>query len=137
MGLPLGHDFPVFQDVAEELTRARAKYPQTESCPDGTNEGLRDVADRARQICDFAESRGLLTFAIVLNEEVCEAMCEEDPVKLRAEIVQVMAVCTRWIRAIDRRREVTDGPEETRPEEGSKQEHACSAPDYCPVCDKL
>lgn len=39
----------------------------------------------------------------VLLEEVYEALAEEDPAKLRIELVQVAAVATAWIEAIDRR----------------------------------
>lgn len=39
----------------------------------------------------------------VLLEEVYEALAESDPVRLREELVQVAAVATAWIEAIDRR----------------------------------
>lgn len=40
----------------------------------------------------------------ILLEEVFEALAEEDPVRLRAELIQVAAVATNWIESIDRRR---------------------------------
>jgi hypothetical protein len=39
----------------------------------------------------------------VLNEEVAEAFAESDPAKLRAELLQVAAVCAAWIYDIDTR----------------------------------
>jgi hypothetical protein len=39
----------------------------------------------------------------ILLEEVYEALAEEDPAKIRAELVQVAAVAAAWIEAIDRR----------------------------------
>lgn len=39
----------------------------------------------------------------ILLEEVHEALAEEDPAKLRAELIQVAAVAATWIAAIDRR----------------------------------
>lgn len=39
----------------------------------------------------------------VLLEEVYEALAEDDPAKLRAELVQVAAVAAAWVEAIDRR----------------------------------
>lgn len=36
-------------------------------------------------------------------EEVLEAFAEADPDRLRAELVQVAAVATKWIQALDRR----------------------------------
>lgn len=39
----------------------------------------------------------------ILLEEVYEALAEEDPDQLRAELVQVAAVATAWVECIDRR----------------------------------
>lgn len=39
----------------------------------------------------------------VLLEEVYEALAEEDPATLRAELIQVAAVAVAWVEAIDRR----------------------------------
>ena len=39
----------------------------------------------------------------VLLEEVYEALAEDDPAKLRAELIQVAAVAQAWAEAIDRR----------------------------------
>ncbi|MER8158131.1 hypothetical protein [Streptomyces sp. NPDC094472] len=39
----------------------------------------------------------------ILLEEVYEALAEEDPARLRAEMVQVAAVAVAWVEAIDRR----------------------------------
>jgi hypothetical protein len=39
----------------------------------------------------------------VLLEEVYEALAEDDPAKLRTELLQVAAVAVAWIEAIDRR----------------------------------
>ena len=39
----------------------------------------------------------------VLLEEVYEALAETDPALLRAELIQVAAVCQAWVEALDRR----------------------------------
>lgn len=39
----------------------------------------------------------------VLLEEVYEALAEDDPARLRAELVQVAAVCAAWIADLDQR----------------------------------
>ncbi|MEV5770115.1 hypothetical protein AB0L49_02425 [Streptomyces antimycoticus] len=39
----------------------------------------------------------------VLLEEAYEALAEEDPARLRAELIQVAAVAVAWVEAIDRR----------------------------------
>ncbi|MFD4234264.1 hypothetical protein [Streptomyces sp. NPDC058542] len=44
-----------------------------------------------------------LDFTGVFLEEVYEALAESDPAKLRAELVQAVAVGVKWIEAIDRR----------------------------------
>jgi len=41
--------------------------------------------------------------AHVFEEEAMEVLAEEDPVKLRVELIQVMAVCAKWIADIDSR----------------------------------
>ncbi|MFE3853402.1 hypothetical protein ACFXPN_19980 [Streptomyces griseorubiginosus] len=39
----------------------------------------------------------------ILLEEVYEALAEADPAKIRAELVQVAAVCAAWVADIDSR----------------------------------
>lgn len=47
------------------------------------------------------------TWAMILLEEVFEALSEEDPEKLREELVQVTAVAASWVDAIDRKKEAS------------------------------
>lgn len=105
-------DHWVFWEVDAELKRVRRKFPHTDACSNGTSAALKIVADRARQLCDVADKNGELTFAHVFREEAYEVLSEEDDLKLREELVQVMAVCTRWVRAIDRRRGERDARKE-------------------------
>jgi len=49
------------------------------------------------------DREGALSWDGVLLEETYEALAEADPVKLKAELVQVAAVAAQWIEAIDRR----------------------------------
>ncbi|MFJ3537019.1 hypothetical protein ACIPQA_16300 [Streptomyces sp. NPDC090109] len=60
-------------------------------------------ADRARHICESMARLGELSWRDVLLEEVYEAFAEDDPARLRAELVQVAAVCAAWIWDIDQR----------------------------------
>ncbi|MFD9569951.1 hypothetical protein ACFWBI_08915 [Streptomyces sp. NPDC059982] len=72
--------------------------------PDGTALAEDDDrAARARHICESMAARGLLTWRDVLHEEVQEAFAESDPGLLRAELVQVAAVCAAWVSDLDRR----------------------------------
>jgi protein involved in temperature-dependent protein secretion len=83
-------------------------------------------AERARQIAKFGDQRHIDGTGIgneaelaegyrahnelhepswqpILLEEVYEALAETDPAKLRAELLQVAAVCAAWIYDLDRR----------------------------------
>lgn len=82
--------------------------------PDGTGPNLpllygskmpsfSDLANSARTITDLRAKLGKLTWADILLEEVFEALAEDDATKLRTELVQVSAVATAWVEAIDRR----------------------------------
>jgi hypothetical protein len=57
----------------------------------------------ARLACQAAHRKGDDAWDLVLLEEVFEAMAEDDPVTLRAELIQVAAVAVNWIECIDRR----------------------------------
>lgn len=60
-------------------------------------------AEEAQADCDLAAREGRLTWRHILLEEVYEALAEDDPARLRAELVQVAAVASAWVEAIDRR----------------------------------
>lgn len=93
----------VLGEVATERKRQHAKWGEQDH-PDGTggtaHGGLSDVY---RQECEAAFREGRGTYADILLEEVFEAMEEDDPAKLRAELIQVAAVAVAWVEAIDRR----------------------------------
>lgn len=94
---------PILDEIKAERRRQDAKWGE-QNHPDGTGGlGRRQDAEKARAECQrqFAEKTG--TWVDILDEEVAEAYAECDPVKLRAELVQVGAVVVAWIEAIDRR----------------------------------
>lgn len=92
----------VAADVLEERVRQEAKWGE-QSHPDGTGPQYASHADGARAECDREHRAGHGTWRHILLEEVWEAMAEDDPAKLRAELVQVAGVATAWAQAIDRR----------------------------------
>jgi len=100
----MGDDTRALHDISVEALRASVKYEGTDDLPDGTRNGGSWIVLRAqaKNACDRARREGRLTFAQVLEEEFYEALCEEDRVKLRAELVQVAAVAVRWIAKLDR-----------------------------------
>lgn len=68
--------------------------------PHITNAELAEAARRRTQ--RFTDGPWTLTYEAILTEEVCEAYAEEDPAKLRAELIQVAAVAVAWVEKIDR-----------------------------------
>jgi hypothetical protein len=100
----------VLAQIADERDRQNAKWGE-QNHPDGTDQLGATGHERARlvkRLVDESAKLGRLTWALILAEEVAEAECESDPVKLREELIQVAAVTVAWIEAIDRRRLAED-----------------------------
>lgn len=113
-------------DVLDEVYQERLAQERLwgeQNHPDGTgglcplrNDGTRrsDVALWAKRRTDDMGNQGRLTFEAILTEEWAEALVETDPVKLRAELLQVAGVAVQWVEAIDRRtRKVETEADET------------------------
>jgi hypothetical protein len=95
--------------VDAERQRQLAKFGDQRH-RDGTHARNQDWADHARAACQHAADENALSWAAVLYEEFTEAMAETDPAKLRAELVQVAAVCAAWVSDLDRRAEGGEHP---------------------------
>lgn len=93
----------VLSEVLAERIRQDDRWGE-QNHPDGTG-ALSQVleADKAREGCKAAFARGEGTWMHVLIEEVFEVFAEEDPSKVRTELLQVAAVAVAWVEAIDRR----------------------------------
>ncbi|MFD7185527.1 NUDIX hydrolase [Streptomyces sp. NPDC059904] len=90
-------------DLDAERQRQLSKFGEQQH-PDGTGSRMqRDIADLTRKACQDAAAKGDVTWRHILDEEVAEAHAEKDPAALRAELVQVSAVCAAWIADIDSR----------------------------------
>ncbi|MFI1562159.1 NUDIX hydrolase [Streptomyces sp. NPDC020490] len=90
-------------DVDAERQRQLAKFGDQHH-PDGTgSKSQQDDAERARRWCQDAFGSGYGTWVDILTEEVVEAYAERDRARLRAELVQVAAVCAAWIADLDSR----------------------------------
>lgn len=99
------HQADTVRDVLDERERQDDKWGDQSHLPDGTAyDDSAEIREMARELTDEAAREGTLTWSAILLEEVYEAMAESDPVKLRAELVQVAAVAVAWVEAIDRRR---------------------------------
>lgn len=92
----------VLVEIAAERAAQDARFG-VQDLPDGTDAEYVVEADRHREDCDRMFRFGMGTYRHVFLEEVYEALAETDPVKLRAELVQAVAVGVKWIEAIDRR----------------------------------
>lgn len=110
----------VLGEVAAERSRQDAKWGE-QNHPDGTGAvwefcsgqhagWAQEAADDARRRCQEAVDRTWGdTYALILNEEVAEAFAEDDPTKLREELLQVAAVAVAWVEKLDREAEAMYG----------------------------
>ena len=108
MSYPALFTTPGVRQFAEEIDAERqaqlAKFGDQHH-PDGTGaEYYVGMADEARADVErFVAQHSGPEWALVLLEEVYEALAESDPAKLRTELVQVAAVCAAWVADIDSR----------------------------------
>lgn len=92
-----------FVDIRAEHARQDAKWG-VQKRADGTGGPvMRSEAESMRDRCEFLAANGGADWRAVLLEEIYEALAEDDPVKLRAELVQSAAVIVCWIEDIDSR----------------------------------
>jgi hypothetical protein len=98
------HMLTVLAEIAAERSAQDTKWGE-QNHPDGTGptDDARRAALEAKIRTDRAADEGRCTWALILLEEVFEALAEHDPARLRAELVQVAAVAVSWVQAIDRR----------------------------------
>ncbi len=94
----------ISRDILDERLRQAEKWADCESLPDGTGGAGRPTYEAiARAACDRAYREGRLTHAHVFEEEASEVLAETDPEKLREELIQVAAICVKWLADLDRR----------------------------------
>lgn len=93
----------VLADITGEREAQHAVWGVQHHLPDGTGPQWLTPAEEARRECEQAASTKGLAWRHILCEEVAEALAEDDPVRLRCELVQVAAVVVQWIQALDHR----------------------------------
>lgn len=93
----------VLADITAEREAQHTIWGVQHHIPDGTGPQWTSLAETARRECEHASETGRLSWRHVLVEEVAEALAENDPARLRYELVQVAAVAVQWIQAIDHR----------------------------------
>ncbi len=110
-GLP-GSLNRVLTDVAAERAAQDAMWGLQEH-PDGTGPAYASEADLAKRAVADSAAEGRLTWRHILHEEVLEAFAEDDPDRLRTELIQVAAVAVKWVQDLDRRATSPGRPETT------------------------
>lgn len=105
----------VLGDVSGERASQYRQYGTNESLKDGTGEfthWLRPLSEEnawgiqedLRNDYEAHEREyGAPTWMHLVREEVAEAFQEDDPVHLRAELIQVAALCVSWVEKLDQR----------------------------------
>lgn len=94
----------LFDAIDRERDHQDRLHPGTSRIPDGTGGEYREGVEAiAREAFESAQREGRLTHAHVFDEETAEVLAETDPMKLRTELIQVAAVCVKWIEEIERR----------------------------------
>ena len=93
-------------DVVDERIRQVLIWGE-QNHPDGTGAASTvdwaPLAAMARAVCKRRAAARTVTWLDIAREEVFEAFAEDDPVRLRAELIQASAVFAAWAEAIDRR----------------------------------
>lgn len=111
-------DIYVMMDVYAERDRQRSLgYLDAHDYWDGTGQHLDKALPlpSAASVRARAEAAFAVPWALVLLEEVLEALEEHDEERLREELIQVAAVAVRWAGAIDDRMAAeTDYDERTK-----------------------
>jgi hypothetical protein len=106
-------DSEVLDNVEFELLRQIHKWG-VQNHPDHTGAGwnlagynarpdtndAEAMAELFKQINDKHVTRGTLSWSVILQEEMYEALAESDPDALATELVQVAAVAVAWVRDI-------------------------------------
>lgn len=101
----------VMAEVYAERGRQDAKWGE-QNHPNGTDSFSpalsRELAEAQQTRVNEKARAGTLTYQDIFEEEVLEAYAETDAGKLRAELVQVVAVGVAWIEKIDRDEQKVD-----------------------------
>lgn len=106
---PVARQLKIVDEILHERDAQDALFGRQDDLPNGTGPEYEPdaagYADAYRESCNKAFREGRGTFRHVFLEEVFEAMAEDDPAKLRAELLQAVAVGVKWLEAIDKQQE--------------------------------
>lgn len=91
----------IMGEVRQERARQDARWG-VQNHPNGTSPQFKGLADSARNATRKAASENRVTWMHIAKEEFWEAMAESDRDRLRAELIQLLAVGVAWVESIDR-----------------------------------
>lgn len=126
-------DLPAFASAVDTERQAQLAKWGDQRHADGTGaEYYVGMADQARdEVQRFVAQHSGPEWALILLEEVYEALAESDPAKLRAELIQAAAVIAAWVSDLDRRAPRTgDAPADASP----TGRFSCTSPCVRGVC---
>lgn len=92
----------VLVDVAAERRRQHCLWGE-QNLPDGNTPEIVGLANAQKKLCSRATRDGLLTWRMLIDEELYEGHAETDLARLRNERVQLAALVVQQIEHIDRR----------------------------------
>lgn len=96
--------YQIIAQVVGERRRQIEKWGNQKH-KDGTSAKFGFEAEKAKAAySDEKRTNGDVSWRTILHEEVSEAFAEDDPVRLRHELVQVAAVAIAWIEDLDSRK---------------------------------
>lgn len=90
-------------DVAPLLWANQKQWGDNQSHPDGTSQHHWGEAEYFKARCKSLDAAGTITWLDILREEFFEAAAETEPERIRAELLDVIAVAFAWIDDIDKR----------------------------------
>ena len=104
--------------IVKEMDRADEKFGEQVSVPSVSPDALKraDLERRvqwygipsmqmAKNTTDYRTQQKNLSWADIAVEELSEIVCAKDDAERREELIQLAAVCQRWIRKIDEDKE--------------------------------
>lgn len=104
--------YSVLLGVADERQQQFARYGTNADLEDGTGPLVAWLSPLARtadagliehELRQDYNAQHQITWMHLVREEIAEAFCESDPTRLRAELIQVAALCVSWVEKLDQR----------------------------------
>lgn len=93
----------IYQEILNERHRQDAKFGVQDHPLWKVRFMDKMNAEQAKQVCAKAAADGTITWKNILLEEVLEAFAENDPTKVKEELIQVAAVCVSIVECMKRK----------------------------------